>query len=74
MNQLSTFFKRLSQQTPERISSHRLRHTIATELMRDPDRNIHTVKNIMGHQNIATTMKYVAVNHAQMRDLINTMV
>lgn len=74
MNQLSTFFKRLSQQTPERISSHRLRHTIATELMRDPDRNIHTVKNIMGHQNIATTMKYVAVNHAQMRDLINTIV
>lgn len=74
MNQLSAFFKRLSRHAPERISPHRLRHTIATELMRDPDRNIHTVKHIMGHQNIATTMKYVAVNHAQMRDLINTIV
>lgn len=72
MNQLSSFFKRLSRHSPERISPHRLRHTIATELMRDPDRNIHTVKNIMGHQNIATTMKYVAVNQTQMRELINT--
>ncbi|WP_372438863.1 tyrosine-type recombinase/integrase, partial [Pandoraea sputorum] len=72
MNQLSSFFKRLSRHSPERISPHRLRHTIATKLMRDPDRNIHTVKNIMGHQNIATTMKYVAVNQTQMRELINT--
>jgi site-specific recombinase XerD len=72
MNQVSAFFKKLSKLTTQRVSSHRLRHTLATELMRDPDRNIHTVKDILGHKHIATTLKYVSVNEAQMRELINT--
>jgi integrase len=72
MDQLSTFFKKLSSNTIERVSSHRLRHTLATELMREPERNIHTVKDILGHKSIATTMKYISVDHKQMRDLINT--
>lgn len=74
MDQLSAFFKKLSAKAPQRISAHRLRHTIATEMMCEHERNIHTVKNILGHRNIATTLKYIRVNHGQMRNLINVSV
>lgn len=74
MNQVSAFYKKLNKHARVRMSPHRFRHTVATELMREEDRNIHTVKDLLGHQNIATTMKYISVNHKQMRDLLNTIV
>ncbi|WP_397453242.1 tyrosine-type recombinase/integrase [Pseudomonas sp. NA-150] len=72
MDQVSAFYKRLSKLLGQRLSAHRFRHTIATELMRFPDRNIHTVKELLGHRNIATTMKYITVDHRQMRELLNS--
>ncbi|EGH49676.1 hypothetical protein PSYPI_47718, partial [Pseudomonas syringae pv. pisi str. 1704B] len=35
------------------------RHTIASEMMRQPERNIHITKNLLNHSNIATTMEYI---------------
>ena len=72
MDQVSAFYTHLSNSIDVRVSPHRFRHTIATELMRNPDRNIHTVKELLGHRNISTTLTYISVNHEQMLDLLNT--
>jgi site-specific recombinase XerD len=71
MDQIGAFYKRLSAKLDVAISPHRFRHTLASRLMREPDRDIHTVKEILGHRNIATTMKYISVNFEQMRELLN---
>lgn len=72
MDQLGAFYKHLSESIDVKVSPHRFRHTIATELMRNPDRDIHVVKELLGHRNIATTLSYISVNHDQMRELLNT--
>ncbi|MDB5118671.1 MAG: hypothetical protein JWQ79_4163 [Mucilaginibacter sp.] len=72
MDQVGTFYKHLSKSIDARVSPHRFRHTIATGLMRNPDRDIHVVKELPGHRNIATTLTYVSVDHEQMRELLNT--
>jgi site-specific recombinase XerD len=72
MDQVGAFYTHLSNSIDVRVSPHRFRHTIATELMRNPDRDIHVVKELLGHRNIATTLSYISVNHDQMRELLNT--
>ncbi len=37
------------------VSAHRFRLTLATILMESPERNMHLVKSMLGHQSIATT-------------------
>ena len=44
------------------MSPHRFRHTLASILMSTPERNLHLVKNMLGHQNVSTTMGYVEMN------------
>lgn len=44
------------------ISSHRFRHTLATELMKSPDRNLKLVKDLLGHRNVSTTMEYIELD------------
>ncbi len=38
------------------------RHTLATELMKAPDRNLQMVRGLLGHHSIATTMEYIDIN------------
>lgn len=71
MDQVGAFYKRLSSKLGARYSPHRFRHTLASEMMREPDRNIQTVKELLGHSHINTTMGYVSVNIEQMRGLLN---
>ena len=57
-----SFYRRLSRDSGFDISSHRFRHTLATELMKSPDRNLKLVKDLLGHCNVRTTMKYIELD------------
>lgn len=57
---IRAFFRRLSRECGFAISPHRFRHTIATELMKQPERNLKIVKDLLGHSSIHTTLEYVA--------------
>lgn len=68
-DQLSGFFRRLSDAVGEPITTHRLRHTMATELAVHGD--IRTLQEILGHTNLSTTMGYVHPDVGRMRSLIS---
>ncbi|KMW73408.1 hypothetical protein TI10_10110 [Photorhabdus luminescens subsp. luminescens] len=44
------------------MGPHRFRHTLATELMKAPDRNLQMVRGLLGHRSITTTMEYIDIN------------
>ncbi|UYZ85562.1 hypothetical protein MTZ49_13400 [Entomomonas sp. E2T0] len=48
----------MSKKVGIRVTHHRFRHTLETDLMKDPDRNLYSVKDLMGHTNIKTTLEY----------------
>ena len=55
-------YRRLSRESGFDISSHRFRHALATELMKSPDRNLKRMKDLLGHRNVSTTMKYIELD------------
>lgn len=73
MSQLSRFYTALSRKLGVHISPHRFRHTIATDLMKQPKSNLHIVKDLLGHRSIATTLKYVHVDVDQVRRALEVM-
>lgn len=70
-DQLESFYKRMSDKLGVKVSPHRFRHTLASSLMREHERNVHTVKELLGHKHLSTTLQYVSVNLDQMRSLLN---
>ncbi|WP_241151380.1 site-specific integrase, partial [Pseudomonas viridiflava] len=70
-DQVEAMYKKLTAMTGTRMTPHRFRHTIASELMRQPERNIHITKNLLDHSNIATTMEYIEPDYELMRDVMN---
>ena len=56
---IRSFFRRLSKECGFAVSPHRFRHTLATELMKAPERNLQLVKDLLGHRCVSTTMEYV---------------
>lgn len=68
VDQLGATFGRLSHATKIRITPHRLRHTMATELAATKD--IRTLQELLGHTNISTTMQYVHPDMDRMRNLL----
>ena len=71
--QLSGFFKRLGKKIGFPISSHRLRHTMATEIAKTGQ--IKPLQQILGHTDIGTTMNfYVHPDMDQLRSVMNTLI
>ncbi|MEE4678414.1 site-specific integrase [Pseudomonas alliivorans] len=70
-DQVEAMYKKLSAMTGTRMTPHRFRHTIASELMKQPERNIHITKSLLNHSNIATTMEYIEPDYELMRDVMN---
>ncbi len=58
-DQVFGFFRRLSRDMGEKISAHRLRHTMATKLATSGKVDMKTLQYILGHTDIRTTMDYV---------------
>ncbi|KSU45589.1 recombinase XerD [Salmonella enterica subsp. enterica serovar Veneziana] len=67
---LRAFFRRLSRECGFNVSPHRFRHTIATEMMKRPDSNLQTVKTLLGHSSINTTLEYVEGNVDTVREAL----
>ncbi len=70
-SQILGIFEYLSDCIGVTISPHRLRHTIATELMVEPERNVLLVKELLGHTVLSTTMLYVSTPTEAIRNLID---
>lgn len=58
---------KLSKLIDSNVSLHRYRHTLATELMTKPERNLHIAKDLLGHTNIKTTLEYVTTDVEMLR-------
>ncbi|ERS07467.1 hypothetical protein Q668_21410 [Alcanivorax sp. PN-3] len=56
-DQISRFFQALSEELGQKVSAHRLRHTMATHLA--PTGQIRSLQEVLGHTNVKTTMTYV---------------
>ena len=52
---------------PSKFSAHKLRHTAAT-LMYKNGVDIRTLQDVLGHENVNTTMIYTHINDANMKD------
>jgi integrase len=65
--QVTGAFARLSGQLNGRVSPHRLRHTMATELAQGENPDLGSLQYILGHQSIGTTLGYVQPEIAQCR-------
>ncbi len=63
---VSNFFKRVSNNIDQPISSHRLRHTMATNIANHPNSNIKALQQILGHTSLEVTLSYV---HPRLEDM-----
>lgn len=70
-DQVEAMYKKLMEKLGVRMTPHRFRHTLATDLMKQPERNIHLTKNLLNHSNIATTMSYIETDYNHMRDVLH---
>lgn len=71
LDQIEGMYKKLTKTTGVRMTPHRFRHTLATDLMKQPDRNIHLTKSLLNHSNLATTMSYIEADYDHMRDVMH---
>lgn len=71
IDQIESMYKKVTQAIGVRMTPHRFRHTLATDLMRQPERNIHLTKSLLNHSNIATTLSYIEVDYDHMRTVLH---
>ncbi|KEY57174.1 tyrosine recombinase XerD [Serratia sp. DD3] len=67
---LRSFFHRLSRECRFAVSPHRFRHTVATNLMKSPDRNLQAVKRPLGHSSLRSTLEYIDQDIDSLRELL----
>lgn len=67
---VQAFFKRMSKELGQLISSHRLRHTTATIIVNE-HKDLKSAQKLLGHTDIRTTLEYVEENMDNMRALLD---
>ena len=55
-----------AKETGIKVSSHRLRHTMATQLL-NADAMLVSVQELLGHNNITSTQRYCKVSNTKVR-------
>ena len=68
---ISGFFRRLSQKTSIPLSAHRLRHTVATHLSRVG--MYKELQNLLGHSTMQMTMRYIHPDVDNIREMVDTL-
>ncbi len=58
--QVERFFNRLSRYCGSRVTPHRFRHSLATDLMRSKGRDLYLTQQVCGHTDIRSTMEYIS--------------
>lgn len=71
IDQVEAMYRKLTDKIAVRMTPHRFRHTLATDLMKQPERNIHLTKSLLNHTNIATTMNYIEADYDHMRIVLH---
>lgn len=66
-DQVEAMYRKLINRFGTKMTPHRFRHTLATDLMRQPERNIHITKSLLNHSNVATTLGYIETDYDHMR-------
>ena len=70
-DQVEAMYRKLTEKVGVRMTPHRFRHTLATDLMKAPERNIHLTKCLLNHSNIQTTMSYIEADYDHMRTVLH---
>ncbi|UYZ83119.1 tyrosine-type recombinase/integrase [Entomomonas sp. E2T0] len=70
-DRVSNVFEYISKRIGIQITPHRFRHTLGTDLMKEPERNLHLVKELLGHTNIKTTLEYVEADLNSIKTLLD---
>ncbi|UYZ83038.1 tyrosine-type recombinase/integrase [Entomomonas sp. E2T0] len=71
VDRVSNVFEYISKRIGIQVSPHRFRHTLGTDLMKEPERNLHLVKELLGHTNIKTTLEYVEPDLNSIKTLLD---
>ncbi|AWM80354.1 recombinase XerC [Gammaproteobacteria bacterium ESL0073] len=72
VDRVSNVFEYISKRIGIQVSPHRFRHTLGTDLMKQPDRNLHLVKELLGHTDIRTTLEYVEPDINSIKNLLES--
>lgn len=70
-NQINACFRALSMRLGFKISPHRFRHTLGSDLVNKHKSNLFLVKELMGHTDIRTTVQYLEADQQAIRAMLN---
>ncbi|MFZ7242863.1 tyrosine-type recombinase/integrase [Avibacterium avium] len=69
--QISHLFRVISDKLGFQVSPHRFRHTVATNLMKNPD-NLYVAKQLLGHKDVRVTLTYIESDVEMLREKVNS--
>jgi site-specific recombinase XerD len=69
-DQVTGYFKRASKRYHITVSPHRFRHTFATQVANQGEKNLKHLQRMLGHTNIKTTLGYVQSDTESMRTMV----
>ncbi|HHF4335537.1 tyrosine-type recombinase/integrase [Haemophilus influenzae] len=69
--QVSHLFRAISRQVGFQVSPHRFRHTVATNLMKNPE-NLYVAKQLLGHKDVRVTLTYIETDVEMLREKVNS--
>lgn len=70
--QLVHFFRHISEFIGFRVTSHRFRHTTATEILKQSG-DIYAVKQLLGHKDLTVTLTYIYNDPEMLRKHVNSL-